>query len=551
MRTTRSCIACASVAALWLALAPGASAQEREQVVVPPGAAPAVDGTIGKDEWGGAGGFELRRGDDVHGRVVMRRHARSLCVGYESVHGAFAFALRLRVTDPATGRTVVVMVMPLHPPMSPLSGFLERPMQRPERLDMSVCDLRMSLRGGEGFSLEALIPLDLLEVERSAKAYEFSAEALSLLGQDIMAVFPHAAEGILAGQGVALLKPQDHWGTDVPVGTQARQPALELLHELESEQIPPPGGEGPPPDGIMAVHTGARDGKRRQAPLEALEGRVRGLIEAYPDYVSLRASLVRLLSSLNRPGDALEVLDSVRRDFPEIVMNEREMFVRMQLLRDQGRYTEALSVLQQGAQDLGMNDDIGRQMLVLKILEENWLIEERIRAEEAKRDDLPRVLFKTTKGDITLELFEDDAPNAVANFLELCESKAYDGTRFHWMISGRWVFGGDPNSRDDDESNDGFGDPGYLIEPEPSRRLNFPMTIAFTEKRRSRRSEGCAFAINLTPAPDRDGVCSVVGRVVKGEEVVRRLEYYDTLETATVLRKRDHPYPVAKRLSAP
>jgi len=547
----RSCIACASVALLGLCLAPPARAQEREQVVVASGASPAIDGRIGKDEWGGAGGFELRRGDDVHGRVLLRRHARSLCVGYESVHGAFAFGLRLRITDPATGRTVVVIATPLHPPVSPLSGFLERPTQRAERLDMSVCDLRMSLRGEQGFSLEARVPLDLLEIERSSKAYEFSAEALGLISQDIMAVFPHAAEGILAGQGVAMLKPQDHWGTDVPVGTPPRQPALQFLHEVESEQFAGPAAEDSPDTGVMLSHTGARDGKRRQGPLEALEARVRGLIEAYPDYVSLRANLVRVLSSLNRPADALEVLDSVRRDFPEIAMNEREMFIRMQLLRDQGRYTDALSVLQQGAQDLGMNDDIGRQMLVLKILEENWQIEEQIRREEAKRDDLPRVRFKTTKGEITLELFEDDAPNAVANFLELCEGKAYDGTRFHWMISGRWVFGGDPNSRDDDENNDGFGDPGYLIEPEPSRRLNFPMTIAFTEKRRSRRSEGCAFVINLTPAPDRDGVCSVVGRVIQGEEVVRRLEYYDTLETATVLRKRDHSYPVAKRLSTP
>ncbi len=547
----RSCIASASLLALLVALLPEARGQGREEVVVPAGGAPLLDGRVDGAEWEGAAGFDLRRGDDVHGRVLLRRHGRQMHVAYRSEHGAFAFGLRLRVTDPATGRTVVAMVTPLHPPLSPMSGLLERPSQRAERIDMSTCDLRMSLRGEEGFSFEARIPLDLLELERSAKSYEFSAEALNLLGQDLMAVFPHAAEGILSGQGVALLRPQDHWGTDVPAGAQPAQPALLLLHQLESEQMPPAAGEEAPPDDLMMGNTGVRDGKRRQAPLEALEGRVRALIGDYPDYVSLRANLVRVLSNLNRPADALTVLDAIRRDFPEVMMNEREVLVRMQLQRDQGLYHEALETLQKWAQQFGASETVSRQMLVAKVLEENWLLEEQIRKEEARRDDLPRVLFKTTKGEITIELFEDDAPNGVANFLELCASKAYDGTRFHWLISGRWVFGGDPNSRDEDENNDGFGDPGYLVEPEPSRRLNFPMTIAYTEKRRSRRSEGCAFAINLTPAPERDGHCTVLGRVIQGEEVVRRLEYYDTLERATVLRKRDHPYPVAKRLSAP
>ena len=50
-----------------------------------------------------------------------------------------------------------------------------------------------------------------------------------------------------------------------------------------------------------------------------------------------------------------------------------------------------------------------------------------IREAEAKADDLPRVKLKTTKGDIVIELFENEAPNTVANFISLVEKRFYDG----------------------------------------------------------------------------------------------------------------------------
>ncbi|NJN14324.1 MAG: peptidylprolyl isomerase [Planctomycetes bacterium] len=490
----------------------------------------------------------MRRGDERHGRGLLLRQGRSLFVSYESTFSAFAFGVRLRVRDQSTARTITVLVTPLHPPLSPMSGFLERPDATPERLDMSLCDLRMELRHEKGFCFEARIPLDLLEMGRGSKAYQFTAEGLDLARQKIVAVYPHVTEGALAGQTFATLLPSDHWGLDVPIGTPTPQPALELLHQLEAESIFEGGGRiGETPPEVFLAFTGSIDGQREQPPLEALEARIRELVAAYPDYLSLRANLVRVQSHLNRPESALETMASIRRDFPEILLNEREVLVRVQLLRDLGRYAEALETLEGGVRELGPFPGADRERLVLRALARNWEYEKKIRAEEAERDDLPRVRFKTSIGDVVLELFEDDAPNAVASFLSLCKSKAYDGTRFHWALSGRWVFGGDPNSRNEDPSDDGFGDPGYLIEPEPGRRLNWPMTIALTEKRRTRRSEGCTFVFNLTPAPDRDGMCTVFGRVLEGAEVLRRLGYYDTLESTEIIRKRDHPYPVVTR----
>jgi hypothetical protein len=53
--------------------------------------------------------------------------------------------------------------------------------------------------------------------------------------------------------------------------------------------------------------------------------------------------------------------------------------------------------------------------------------------------------------------------------------------------------------------------------------------------------------IHLSPFPLADGVNTTLGRIVQGEDVATRLEYYDTLEKATIVRKRAHPYTPVKR----
>src|SRR5471032_1652258 len=55
----------------------------------------------------------------------------------------------------------------------------------------------------------------------------------------------------------------------------------------------------------------------------------------------------------------------------------------------------------------------------------------------------PVALIKTDAGDITVELFEEDAPNTVANFIELADKKFYDGLKFHRIVKGFMLQGGD------------------------------------------------------------------------------------------------------------
>lgn len=76
------------------------------------------------------------------------------------------------------------------------------------------------------------------------------------------------------------------------------------------------------------------------------------------------------------------------------------------------------------------------------------------------------MILKTNFGDIELELFEKDAPATVANFLKLANSGFYNGTKFHRVIPGFMIQGGDPNSKDSDWSNDGMGGPEYQFKDE-------------------------------------------------------------------------------------
>jgi cyclophilin family peptidyl-prolyl cis-trans isomerase len=77
------------------------------------------------------------------------------------------------------------------------------------------------------------------------------------------------------------------------------------------------------------------------------------------------------------------------------------------------------------------------------------------------------VTLKTTKGTITLRLASADAPKTVANFAKLAQSGFYDGVKFHRVIKGFMIQGGDPLSKDDTQPERwGTGGPGYKFADE-------------------------------------------------------------------------------------
>jgi cyclophilin family peptidyl-prolyl cis-trans isomerase/thioredoxin-like negative regulator of GroEL len=168
-----------------------------------------------------------------------------------------------------------------------------------------------------------------------------------------------------------------------------------------------------------------------------------------------------------------------------------------------------------------------------------WKAEQEARAKEAKADDLPRVKFTTTKGEIQIELLENDAPNTVANFIELVTKKYYDGLKFHRVIPGFMAQGGDP-------AGNGSGGPGYRFKDEikPDYRRHFRGSLSMANA--GPDTNGSQFFITHLPTEWLNGKHTVFGRVIEGQDVVDSLLAGDAIVKAEVVRKRDHEYKVTK-----
>ena len=171
------------------------------------------------------------------------------------------------------------------------------------------------------------------------------------------------------------------------------------------------------------------------------------------------------------------------------------------------------------------------------------------RKAEAAADDLPRVKLTTSEGDVVIELFENEAPNTVANFISLVEKGFYAGTPFHRVIPGFMAQGGDPTGT-------GAGGPGYVIACEcaaPGARKHFLGTLSMAHA--GKDTGGSQFFLTFRPTEHLDGKHTVFGRVIEGFDVLPKIMRTqdeqgrsvpgikpDTIVKAEVIRKRQHPY---------
>jgi len=173
-----------------------------------------------------------------------------------------------------------------------------------------------------------------------------------------------------------------------------------------------------------------------------------------------------------------------------------------------------------------------------------WEAEQETRAAEASADDLPRAEIVTSKGSIIVELFENEAPNTIANFVKLATDDFWQGTRFHRVEPGLLIQGGDPFSRPGEPRLAGTGNPGYYIEDEHHfdySRNHFTGSLAMA-KRTPADTAGCQFYINMRPTPWLNKKHTVFGRVLEGMDVVRSIAVDDEIVDIKILRTRDHEY---------
>jgi cyclophilin family peptidyl-prolyl cis-trans isomerase len=168
----------------------------------------------------------------------------------------------------------------------------------------------------------------------------------------------------------------------------------------------------------------------------------------------------------------------------------------------------------------------------------------------------PVVKIATEKGDLLVALFEDQAPNTVANMVTLAESGYYKDMTFHRIIPKFMAQAGCPFSKDGAEGAPGTGDPGYKFADEIAPELTHTGRGVLSMANSGKDTNGSQFFICFGATPHLDGKHAVFGKVVKGLEVLDKLEAIgsDSGKPAervhfdiSVVAKRNHAYEV-KRL---
>ena len=124
--------------------------------------------------------------------------------------------------------------------------------------------------------------------------------------------------------------------------------------------------------------------------------------------------------------------------------------------------------------------------------------------------------IETSNGTIVIELYNEQAPRTVQNFVTLAKKGFYNGSIFHRVIPGFMIQTGDPTGT-------GRGGPGYSFEDEfnPQLRHTGPGIVSMANS--GPNTNGSQFFITLAATPWLDGKHTIFGRVTQGQDVVQAI----------------------------
>lgn len=148
--------------------------------------------------------------------------------------------------------------------------------------------------------------------------------------------------------------------------------------------------------------------------------------------------------------------------------------------------------------------------------------------------------FKTSKGEILIELEFEKTPGTVGNFVALAEGNMenesipqgkpyYDGLKFHRVIPNFMIQGGDPQGT-------GAGGPGYEFEDEFHPELKHTEPGILSMANAGANTNGSQFFITHTATSWLDGKHTVFGKVIEGQEVVDAIAQGDEIEKVAIER---------------
>lgn len=136
----------------------------------------------------------------------------------------------------------------------------------------------------------------------------------------------------------------------------------------------------------------------------------------------------------------------------------------------------------------------------------------------------------TNYGDIEVGFEPYKAPITCFAFIERAENGFYDNTKFHRIMANFMIQGGDPNSKDNDPTNDGLGSPLISIPHEFNTTKHMPGVLSMARVSDVRMGAGSQFFIMHGTAPHLDGQYTAFGKVLKGMDVVNTIATVQTAE---------------------
>jgi cyclophilin family peptidyl-prolyl cis-trans isomerase len=129
----------------------------------------------------------------------------------------------------------------------------------------------------------------------------------------------------------------------------------------------------------------------------------------------------------------------------------------------------------------------------------------------------------TSSGQIDIRFFPDVAPNHVKNFIDLAQRGFYDGTKFHRVIPGFMIQGGDPNTKSGAPSTWGMGGAGTNVRAEFNSVKHKRGIVSMARGGHDVNSASSQFFIMVADYPSLDGQYSVFGQVTKGMDVADKI----------------------------
>ncbi len=139
-----------------------------------------------------------------------------------------------------------------------------------------------------------------------------------------------------------------------------------------------------------------------------------------------------------------------------------------------------------------------------------------------------KIKMQTSKGELSITMFANDAQVTCASFLNLASKGYYEGLKFHRVIDNFMIQGGDPTGT-------GSGGPGYKFECECKPWLKHDKPGILSMANAGKNTNGSQFFITHLPTPHLDGNHTVFGAVTEGQDVVNSITQGDTIDSITII----------------